>query len=468
LPDKLTRSIVVITDGGDSNFYSPVDDDLRGKKKSSIKDFLEAKFTGSENPNSKIQISVIGYEVNKESLRDSPAELKGYKDFKPALDAIKGVYFNAENESDLAESLKRSLMQMFFQVYPAGESSEDVQGQNISRSHEPPRWVPRPPSEYRIRVPSIRSLAQHIYIRPGDSLLLDLMSGPNEQPVFRRSMYAKGRYITQDHFNHKSAEVKDWLLAALQNEQLAASNRLNIMATLEKAPDLKNSPRLIEQVHPKWAWYEILRPEGSDRTLPLHVTPLPDYPAPAWGIEVLDWPLERPAPTLKAWWTEQILEAHGQLLKGPHFKESLLELGNRSWPLPPQMGKVTLESVGLEKCRVKVGLDRSDELTDCLVVRLSYPPDKEPFFVRLPERKGKEYGMEERFYAEAGKYTGIFWSVTKEDARMIDRLDLFSVAELKKTPLRVEKLDLGQPNSAWKRPPSARGTDERPYPSRDR
>ena len=458
--DKSARTIVAITDGGDGTFYS--DPDLRNRSNISIEGFLKKKFAELD-----VQISVVGFEVDKGKL--SKEELRGYQEFKPALAAIKGQYYDAENNDQLAEFLTRSLLHMYYRVDPdvavdPGDFPDT--GENISQSdkRENWRWVPLRQDTYRIRIPSVRSLQQRIDIRSGDALLLDLVPGLGLRPEFRRAVYAESDSITREHARIVSAKRPNgWLLAVLQNEQVPASRWLQLFATLEKIPDPERHPKRIQQAHPAWFWFEVPAVEPTSKTPPaLRVTSLPDYPAPAWGLDVRDWPQGDPS-ALKAWWREERLAPHGQLQRKLDATASSLELGSRPWQvMPPQLGPVTLESVTLERCRVEDEPGQVRDVENCLVVRLSYPPDKGPFFVRLSDRYDREHGQEDRFYLESGKYTGICWPVAKEDLRKIDRLDLFSVAELKKTASHVDRLELGPPNPTWKRPQSARSKGKRP------
>jgi hypothetical protein len=193
---------------------------------------------------------------------------------------------------------------------------------------------------------------------------------------------------------------------------------------------------------------------------PLRITSLPDYPADAWGLDVSDWPLVRPS-TLKAWWIEGSPLHCAQFVKGLDFQETPTQLGTRTrtWLSDPEVGAVTLESVGCKRWAIAVDGQRPREVS-CLVVRLSYPPDKGPFFVRLRNNPERKIGVEDRFYTRAGKYTGVFWSVREEDLPNIKGLELFSVATLKEGALRVEELQLDPPNDRWKRPGAAGPSNE--------
>src|SRR5262249_9492297 len=70
----------------------------------------------------------------------------------------------------------------------------------------------------------------------------------------------------------------------------------------------------------------------------------------------------------------------------------------------------------------------------CLVVHLRFPPGAGPFFVQPahtdswnPIRGGQIH----RFYQAAGKYTGVFWPFTEEEADELRELYLISVPRLK-------------------------------------
>ena len=84
---------------------------------------------------------------------------------------------------------------------------------------------------------------------------------------------------------------------------------------------------------------------------------------------------------------------------------------------------------------------------DCLVVRLRYPTTEngKPFFVELPE--GVADGYEHRFYTEAGKYTGVFWNVSKEKADQLEFIKIYSVEGAHRKGHHLDPLSLGAPNT---------------------
>jgi hypothetical protein len=451
-----TRSMVVITDGGDTVFYNPIWD--RVKARTGVKDMKELLEKGFGDGT--IQLSVIGYDVESAS----PDEQKTAKEFIQALKAVGAAYHPANDTGRLKESLERTLLHRYFQIDPDGGAERASRDNQISRSdrHENLHWVQDlPPEKYRVRLPSIRlpgggALEKRLRLDRGDALLLDLVGGERRAPTFRRALYAESGVLKQNKFFVLQAENRPegWLLAVLQNQQQRNDDRLHLLATLEKEPDAGDDPRTaIQQLRPRWAWFEVPAPPKGPKLKPLRVQFRPNYPAPAWAIEVQDWPTQAAA-TLNAWWLAALPRPAAEWVRREDWTESPEELTAKdrrhAKAGPPD---VVLESVTLEQCEVrrKPGPRRAGEpekeKQDCLVVRLKFPADGEPFFVRLPEwDQDRSLGQEHRFYGGAGKYTGVFWPVNADSVKRLLKLELYSVKDLKKDSLKTPKFALGEPN----------------------
>jgi hypothetical protein len=109
--------------------------------------------------------------------------------------------------------------------------------------------------------------------------------------------------------------------------------------------------------------------------------------------------------------------------------------------------RIVIESIQQERRRVEVQPGAWKDDVDCLVVRLRYPVGENisPFFVRLPEDVGE--GCEHRFYTEAGKYTGIFWNVSKERADNLEYIKIYSVKGVLRKAHHLDPMTLGVPNT---------------------
>jgi hypothetical protein len=436
------RTIVALTDGGDSNFYDSKnnpDADLKKRIKGRSKTI--AAFLKQEFKDSGIQVRVIGFQVKRAGFA-SAGEKRAYNELRPALRGIGGSYYDADDPDSLADALKQALFKMDFWVdADEGASTDDLpdRGNEISRTDtaENLRWLPLKTGDYVVKIPSLQGLRQSITIGRGDSLLLELVEG-KRRLAFRRSLYAP----LPSGFRKMAPLQEKWQLSVLQNQRRRGGEGLQMMATLEKDEGPPRSPRLaIQVVRPRWTWLQVPPLEAKGRPPRLRVLSLADYPAPAWGLNLPGWPDGKPS-ALQAWWTEDA-PPFSRLGVRERGYRTPLNLANLPWPTAKE---VTVESVKLEKHQLEISPGVFREIEGCLVVRLRYPPGAENlFFVQLPDRD-PDRGQEHRFYYEAGKYTGIFWRFTPEEAARVEALHLISVAEFKKQAIGGQKLELGLPD----------------------
>ena len=123
---------------------------------------------------------------------------------------------------------------------------------------------------------------------------------------------------------------------------------------------------------------------------------------------------------------------------------------------------VFIESAQFEPERpVRVSAGKNDrEPHACLVVRVRYPEDR-PVLVHLTGVPLQ--GQEHRLYAEANKYTGIFWPVHDSQAKALS-LGLISLEAFKKEAYTYspDKLKLGPPTLGDDRQRIMRAPEPRP------
>jgi hypothetical protein len=456
LADKPARTIVVLTDGADSNFYGGnTDADLKVKGRT-ITEFLKNEFHETDPNREPIQVNVIGFEVEESEF--SPPEAKAQPEFVRAIKEIGGMYFLVDKTDQLASALESSLLSMRFWIdADAGaDPPADLprEGASLSRSDldQNPRWIKGlRESPYLVRVRTSRTIEQRVRVHAGDSLILDLVPGAGGLR-FRRSLYADSYYINNNHSFVRKQKQGPWTLAVLENQP--KKGHLELMTTLEKDEGLVHQGGTVQQVRPTMAWFQVAPADGMAALPPrLKLTTLADYPAPAWGLEVASWP-NKAVPVVSAWWVEKDLPPAYPLTKDVDFKKSPLEILNKdvsAWRIDNEtQARVTIESVKHERRRVEVRPNEPKNDVDCLVVRLSYPAGEDPFFVQLPDRT---LGQEHRFFPEAGKYTGIFWSLTPEQIDSLRAIHVMSAAEFKKKAQSIPKLDLGAaPEDRFDRP----------------
>jgi hypothetical protein len=463
---KGRRILVVVTDGGDTNFYDLKEDvDAPLKENTGAKTlgpFLMRAFKGDKRFHD-IEVDVIGFDFRPVGSDDTPATLRAAAEMPKAVRAIRGEYHYVRDGTTLARKLTGALLDVTF-VAEADDSRSDGRGTISSTGAGSLRWLDLPADrypEYTVRFPAIPGFKGNVSLQPGDRLALELVPG-DRLPKLRRMLYARspflkgfhgvdGRMVTVKH------EDETWVAAGLQNymRRGAGNGRLSLLATLEQEQGPQQSDRYIQTVRPRWTWFEVHGPKGQ--AAEVRVFPVGDYPAPAWGLEVADWPSRDDPVRINAWWTARSFTRLAlRHTLGPG--QSVLNLKEKPWDDRPEKDAITIESVRLEPCSLRLpregkeGLDQA-EVRNCLVVRLRYPKDpagSRPIFVQPGEREWGG-GQAHRWFHQAGKYTGIFWPATEKTAAEIRELLLFSVPELKAKSVSAT-LEMGEPDSESMRP----------------
>ncbi len=469
------RILIVVTDGGDSNFYETktynVDGPLKKAPRETITQSLQRAFKADKRF-SDIEVHVIAIDVTP-GKSDTEAERKAAEEMPGAVEKIEGKYYNAKDARTLAQYLSSTLhAKTTFLVDAApnnpGHDRLRTEGEISPADGKPGslRWLSLPARDYERYTVRPRSLSKDdefpVRLLPGDSLAVQLVQD-GARARFRRMLYAESAAIRFFHGGCKEvksvkSDDEEWLFAALQNERgRAADAPLQLLTTIEQKQGPAVKDRHVQTARPRWTWFEVY--DGKQPARELRVFPVGSYPAPAWGLEAPGWPENSSSVRLQAWWLGDKLPRLGL----PHVVDrgkSILDLKEEPWDRRPEDERVVIESVRLEPCKLRQPggdgrLGAPEEVRDCLVVRLRYPKDKGPFFVQLDPRGEWEGGQAHRWFHEAGKYTGVFWStaqpLTPAAAKGLRSLYLYSITELKAASAS-ETLDLGRPNEAKVRP----------------
>ncbi len=448
------KTIVVLTDGGDNEFYRKAERRAQGD--------TMARFLRDTFKDTGILVNVIGFELKELTDKD---EIAGYKEYKDAIEALGGKVQPVDKSEDLARELERFIMQFRFWIEPENPNvqlDEQTEGGNrISRMGENLSWIEVPaPGGYWVRLQANRkyrnAMEQRVSIERGDKLVLNLIWKGEREFQLQRDLYAE-REKAKNNVNVLALRKlgSDWRLGVLENYHIGRNRTaLQLLVTTEKEMPPVPSNVSLRQIRPAFVWFNLAPNAGRTGPLTgLRFMPLTDYPAPAWDLKVEDWMADQKT-ILDAWVREDKLASARRLRRDIDFKSlsdltafdvqaNTAELGQ---PVP-----VRVESVKQERRRVEVRPDVWVNDVDCLVVRLSYPIAGQPFYVQLPEEFGV-LGSEHRFYTEAGKYTGIFWTIREDQAKTLPYLDLISVAAAQEKAFHVDKLDLGVPTTTQKRP----------------
>jgi hypothetical protein len=469
------KTLVVLTDGGDNTFAS--DKKLR-ERGNTIKEFMENEFKDQG-----ISLYVIGFEIKPGDL--PPGEEEGYKQFKAAVENknVGGVFRNVDDVNTLVKELSRYVTQIPFWIEPDSNEYRNRGGRN-RRLPQDAGTVRRPkenrspvvldnPGNYWVWMRTNQDkggiLQQFINLRRGEGLVLNLVPTSNGQFGFNLEPYTESAYFKeglgvppkkQSPRGPRDEVRNDLLLAVVQNREgwsEGISKGLRLTTVLEnlKQPE---SNRVLEQQRPDFTWFEVADASNKDRPISgLRFYPLAHYQAPVYSLELKNW-TRGAAPSLGAWWTTGEVPPSSTLERGKEFA-SLEKLTNYLFNTTPvgneATEKVIVEKVEQVRRQIEVRPGEAQADVDCLVVRLNYPSGAKPYFVRLPPGVGA-LGHEHRFYKEAGKYVGIFWNVSPQQAQELSKLDVVSVEVARRgtKAVHVEGLLLPPPESNSRRPPS--------------
>ena len=448
------RSIVAITDGGDFNFYRIPSPDRDLKKKNTLKTIAAFLKDCFQAPYDDVGVNVIGFDIDVKTMEDW--EKRAHEELKPALEAIKGEYFDARDAKTLTALLTRNLLRLDYRVdaeHSAGGAEKAPPVGTISRvdreagERDNLRWLRILRDEHKLYVPLLPGVQQRIRARPGDALVLELLPRA-ESMAFRRWMFADS--LAKAGGYHRIAEPLDkWTLAAVENYQAGTGGRLSAMATLEQDSDVAEASSHLQMIRPKWIWMELEQMADKKPGGPVRVVALADYAAPAYGLEAPYWRTEEAA-ALKAWWLPGTPPLASKLV----MKEgSLLDLREEKLDMERAADEATVESVVFEKtCRVPWKGDGNESLLahDCMVVRLRHPVGKGPFLAKLDVEEWAG-GQAHRVFHEAGKTTSVFWPVKPEQMAKMRTLRVYGVAHLKAKALS-RRLELGTPGAGNVRP----------------
>ncbi len=445
------KTMVVITDGADSEYKD---------KPKEIPPLLEKLFRDSG-----IQLNLVMFDVknDKGTMEEQFGVIKS-KDWP-----LQGRIHDAKDKDNLAQHLRAAMRQQLrYWLETAGGApvSEDPAKQteyDISRSGSDDQWFPGglKPGGYRLRVKANKDLYKHVDLSRGELLLANLVPTPTGEIGFQRVFVSKTDY---GHRPFAEDSGKKWRLSALQNQLLTGGAMLMLLG-LEKEPEASAPKDTLEFVRLDEAWVEV-KPHGSDARIAQRWAYVTGYPLPTYGADVAAWPnapgSSMPAkPDARVWFSADRERLPPVVLRrDPDFK-TLDALQNRVVQVDGH--DVLIESVRVERHWVRARPDKEPEQQECLVVRLKVtdnPADKtrDPrVWVQIEGLDPR--GQEHRFYGEAGKYTGLFWSVNQDQLReKLSGLRLTAVAAFKrdaeKKGFTIRLQDLQAPGANDVRPPA--------------
>lgn len=413
------RSLVVLTDGDDDQFAKNTDPTAR---KAAIEEKIRSEFQ-----NSGVMVNMICFKLQIAELERAR---RNFEDVLTRQLEPPGSFVQADDGEMLIDKLRMSLRQtLVCQV--KREDGVLVDSLEVAPPAQPPndRWLEEglEPGVYWLQVRTDRVQGKRVRLERGQKLIVGLVVRPDGTLDFQRVPLSDDYPKSKPFFQSS----RGWRTAVFQKRQEPAS--VDMLTIVEPISDVRKDYLL--QARPSWTWFELVPPEGtSPAKTSVRWRELSTYAAPVWRIEAAGWPDDPggqgPAvATLQNWWGIEPVAPVASIDLPSGFATP-----RRVQPLPVSVGRddtVIVESLRLEEHAVSnsSGLRRK---LPCLVVRLRYPTGK-PHWVTLDGLEGiNEKECEHRFYIEADRYTGIFWSVGEDEVtKKLRTLRVYSLENFK-------------------------------------
>ena len=389
-----------------------------------------------------VAVNVIGYRADPAERDQVRAQFEGVKKFHEP-----GLFETADASHDLIAKLELAMQPALRYTITQGENRtvddsplgfevQDVQAGSLGK----PRVLES--GSYQLRLRTTDDPSCRFIINDGDWLLVRI-TNTLRGPSFDRDLYSNVVFGVRQP---REDSLSGWRLWAIQN-QFVEPSKLQMTATFEKRSDRREP--ILQVVRPREIWFD-LKPVGDDSPrsgTSLRVADQWGYPAAAWKLDVSGWPAtpgsSSPAtPVLQVWWDADNEAVPAALIERRREFTLNDDLGGYRFAIDGLPG--TIESVQVEDHEVDVGKG-TKETRACLVVRVAYPKNR-PIWAR-PYGLAIE-GSEHRLYEHDGKYTGLFWPVTRTQAdTALQRLGFISIeafrrdAQRRGATLRLDNLE---------------------------
>jgi hypothetical protein len=424
---KGLKTLLVLTDGNDTRLK---DNPKYNPRQRSVPDYVLDAFKTSG-----IRIQMVFF-TPKGDKKEIAAARENFAGALPQLD-IPGSFVLANNLSELIATLRRGIRQrLTYDILKQPDwTAVNEEPLEVTEPGELDRWWIKglDKGTYKLRIHADRRYEKEIDLNKGDRIVAKLIDGDDGGIDFLAALYSD-----RPEFVRKAQEdAKLWRLSVLsdQRRRVEDAEQLHLFTTLERKNPEHGGVERLRQLKPDRVWFR------------LEVNAVPDpatafavrwrerilYPAPAWQLDVPRW-VNDPGgdglarPVLRAWWREEDasplpgLDLPFNAPGDPGVLPRSCEVGRG--------GTVILESIGIEDHHVEFEPGAAAEIHPCLVVRLSFPKDR-PYIVDPRSLARLEIvGYRHQLYSRAGKYTGLFWSVTRDRLRDLEGLHLISLDEL--------------------------------------
>lgn len=409
LKDRTVRKLLLISDCEDNLFFR---NPPKKYAKSDIRGFLDEEFNGKA-----VSLDVLALRPANPAQVDAQKAFQSIADFSPP-----GLFLPLplRDRQRLADRLRRTLRSgLRLDVTP--DDSTGFKGTVVVEQPDAAQPLPETltPGNYRIRLAPLPDHEATIAIRGGDTPIVEVVSSGKTKAAFRLASIADEPAVKAH------APVREsWQFGVAEN-RIDESGTARLVASLENRGAGETGFRV---TRPAAIWFEVASSNPRSNLPLLRWNFQPGYPAPAWKLDLPEWPPladgKTPSiPVPRAWWKSSSLGVTSERID---FRTGT------SFP-PVQLGEdeIRIEGIGVETRNVQTKPGSgAEESRECLVVRLKGPPGK-PVWVDLVGIEPE--GSEQRFFLPSGQSTALFWPISEEGAAgRLRQINLRSVNSFRK------------------------------------
>jgi hypothetical protein len=397
------KTLLVLTDGCDNESYEE-----KQTESLSIPDYLKEKFKGTG-----VMVRVILFRPSKKELDIAKKQFE-----KLAEDLTPPGQLFGKDKVERREDIQRLPRYLRDAILPRAELKKD--GKPLKEFDKIPvtygdaafHWAGKDtrlaPGKYDTDIYGPR---RSVELERGDRLLLNVTKDAGLD--LRRLLLADYKKLP-DERTRKSTDNR-WIASVFQNYY--SEGKLEQLITIESSEDPND--KIIRLVRPHFCWFEVDPQEGSKSNGFLEWYNDERIAAPAYKIQVANWPVKdfQPRrPELAAWWSVEGPPVHANMDVDLNAQKTV-EIDGQAIDIRAE----------LKKKPVKLAPDR-EEPQDCLVVTVSGRRSDAPVWVSLASTNSA-VGEEHRYYKN-GTSTATFWGAPAEQGGK-PKLHLTSIRKFK-------------------------------------
>jgi len=410
------KMMIVLTDGLDNRIKKDKSLNPNSKNASSI------LFSLLNEKN--VQVQIVGFRANPEEETEMKSQFSIIEQIDPP-----GNFVNVNSLDEVVAKINRFITPSAFiriddlNNFKAKELNNKTV--EISKQGSGDHWLPNgiKPGFYNVKLKEYPASNKEIKLEQNDRLIIGIEKSDTYSPFeFKRILISETDYIEKP-----SIEKQDWRSAVLSNKLIDKNCKL--FTVLEKKYNSKEV--LFSQIKPKQVWWELKHNNKNSEQLSFKTSKFHNFPAQAWTIESLNWPLDQLknislTPIVSLWWnSDQETSFLSRLDKDIDYK-TWNDLERKKIQLD---GKTVLISTcNQQDCYLK-NKNGTIELQNALVINIIHPLNMQ---LSIKFEQLIDINVETHWFKNSGRTVCILWPTDNDIIPLPTGIIFTSVDRIKK------------------------------------